>query len=90
MTDSCQYDAQALTEPDFPLFTAQCRQCEIRSLAQSPIFHEAKMHNTIAGAYKAQLVKMFGAAWPEGHQVIKHEAGRIRLARATVSSTTER
>jgi hypothetical protein len=80
----CTYDRERVLRPDFPMFRAQCKACAISSLAAGPDFWRGGLDGGDAKPYRIQLARIFGDGWRAGHELVKAEHARIRLARATL------
>lgn len=78
----CSYDRERILRPDFPMYRAQCKACAVASLAAGPDFWRAGLDGGDAKPYRLQLARLFGDDWRRGHELVKAEAERIKLARA--------
>jgi len=76
----CQHFAQ---NPAWAGYRASCHECQARSIAQSPVFHDALMDRQKGGngfppQYKAALQRAFRGDWQTFHIRVKHYAGLIK------------
>lgn len=78
----CSYDRERILRPDFPMYRAQCRMCAVSSLAAGPMFHQAGVDGSLSASYRKALAGIFGDDWRRGHEMVKAEAQRVKLARA--------
>lgn len=59
-------------------FTAECRECRARALAQGPAFHARNQDAYAARLYREALKAMLGPDWKAGHESVK--AWRAKIA----------
>lgn len=79
---TCQACAAAAADPDTGLGEIGCPQCRVRELANSPGFHASMLARRIIPAYRAALVREFGAeGWERGHLQVKACDSALRAAR---------
>lgn len=69
-------------------YRASCLECQARSIAQSPAFHDALMDRQKGGngfppKYKEALQRAFRGDWQTFHIRVKHYAGLIKKASET-------
>jgi hypothetical protein len=89
MTD-CRYCESAKAEPDYPVYFARCVGCGTRALAQSPIYFASAQRGRLDSPYRKELGLLFGDDFEAGHLLVKAEAARIKAARKTRESVTNR
>lgn len=80
--ERCDYDVQRETNPEFPMYRAQCRGCAIAGLAAGPLFHMASAGGRLDHPYRRALGMVFGDNWQAGHEEVKAAHARLKLARA--------
>lgn len=78
----CEPCKRAEIIPDYPLYNAFCRSCQVRGLAQSPAFHQAERSMGVE-AYQKAVKALFGTDWRAAHDEVVAEGERIRAYRLT-------
>lgn len=73
----CPDCQRAETNPRTARFTATCRECTARSLAQSPAFFDSARSEALTPTYRSALQFFFGGDWKAGHEMVKQWAGRL-------------
>lgn len=79
---SCDQCQKAAACADWPLFTAKCEGCSIRSLASGFAYWQSGREGKLTPVYTDALRKLFGDEWKAAHERVKAEAKRIQEARA--------
>jgi hypothetical protein len=75
--DTCQDCEKAANNPNWPGIYSKCRGCHVRGFANGFEFWCSRRDGSLTPAYRAALQATFGDDWPQAHEAIKAEAGRI-------------
>ena len=78
---TCENCTHALAKPHWPGYTAGCRGCTVRALANSPAFFAATQAAAMTPSYRAALQTMFGEGWHAAHEEVKAEHARLLALR---------
>lgn len=62
-------------------YSANCRACKARALAQAPQFFESIAAEAITPAYRDSLQAAFGAGWKEAHAEVRAWHERITASK---------
>ena len=82
MSVMCEACLRAAVNPQTGRYTAQCRECEARSLANTPAYSIAARADAITVGYRDALMTVFGQDhWRSGHVRVKYWAEKIEAAR---------
>lgn len=73
----CQDCVRAEANPFTARFTASCKECSARSLAQSPAYFDSARAEAMTATYKAALRYVFGSEWQEGHARVRKWSERL-------------
>jgi hypothetical protein len=86
--EQCAYDRTRVLKPDFPMYRAQCRSCAVAAIASGPDFHASGVDGSLSAGYRKALSALFGDQWRLGHELVKEQNARLKLARATLEAKT--
>lgn len=78
---TCENCTHAVAKPHWPGYTAACRGCTVRALANSPAFFTATQAAAMTPSYRSALQSLFGEEWQDAHQEVKAEAERLKKLR---------
>lgn len=78
---SCPNCDRAVIRADWPGYTANCRECMARGIANGPDFWRSRKDGTLLPAYVAALKNIWGEDWKDGHAAVKTAAGRLTALR---------
>lgn len=81
---TCPNCIQAESRAEWPGYTASCRACMARGIANGPEFHRARADGTLTPSYTSALYSIWGEDWKAGHTEVKAWAERLRQAREVV------
>lgn len=75
---TCPNCHAAETDPHWPGYTAQCRGCQVRALANGPAFFDSARAAQLTPAYRTALQTLLGDDWQAGHAEVKAEHARLQ------------
>lgn len=59
-------------------YSADCKECAARSLAQSPEHFESAQAGAMTPRYRSALQRVFGVEWKQGHERVKAWSERLK------------
>lgn len=74
---TCPNCTKAAVRADWPGYTANCRECLARGIANGPEFWRSRQDGTLRPEYKAALQTIWGDDWKAGHEAVKRAAARL-------------
>jgi len=80
---TCPNCDKAATRADWPGYTANCRECLARGIANGPEYWRSRQDGSLREEYKAALRNIWGADWKKGHDAVKLAAQRLDQQRTS-------
>ena len=80
---TCPNCDKAAARADWPCYTADCRDCLARELANGPWFWHSNNEGKLRAEYKASLRDLWGDDWKAGHEAVKAAAARLEALRTS-------
>ncbi|WP_445286554.1 hypothetical protein [Variovorax atrisoli] len=80
---SCPNCNKAAVRADWPGYTANCRECLARGIANGPEYWRSRQDGTLRDEYKAALRTIWGDDWKAGHNAVKTAAARMDALRTS-------
>ncbi|WP_398498569.1 hypothetical protein [Variovorax sp.] len=80
---NCPNCDAAATRADHPGYTANCRECLTRGIANGPQYWRSRQDGTLREEYKAALRSIWGEDWRGGHAAVKAAAARLEQLRTS-------
>jgi len=81
---TCPNCTEAARRPEWPGYTAACKGCAARGIANGPEFHRSRKDGSLTPSYTSALYSIWGEDWRAGHEAVKAAAEKLRQARETV------
>jgi hypothetical protein len=75
---TCPNCDRAATRADWPGYTANCKECMARGIANGPEFWRSRKDGTLRPEYTAALRTIWGDDWKTGHEAVKTAAARLQ------------
>lgn len=75
---TCPNCSRAAIRADWPGYTANCRECMARGIANGPDFWRSRQDGTLRPEYSAALRSIWGEDWRAGHEAVKLAAARLK------------
>lgn len=79
---TCPNCSKAAIRADWPGYTANCRECTARGIANGPHFWRSRRDGALRPEYSAALRTIWGDDWKTGHEAVKLAAARLEKLRA--------
>jgi len=77
----CPNCDRAAARADWPGYTANCRGCMARGIANGPEFWRSRQDGSLRPEYVAALRTIWGDDWKDGHEAVKAAAARLAALR---------
>jgi len=78
---TCWGCSKAEENPQTGAYSAGCKECTARALAQSPAYDTSRRAGRFTAEYKRVLTVAFGDDWQAGHEQVKRWSQRIALSK---------
>lgn len=80
---TCPNCDKAATRADWPFYTADCRGCIARGIANGPEYWRSCQDGKLTADYKTSLRTVWGEDWKTGHDAVKAAAARLEAMRTS-------
>jgi len=81
---TCPNCDRAAVRADWPGYTANCRECLARGIANGPEYWRCRADGAMRPEYVAALKGIWGEEWKDGHAAVKKADERLRAMRESL------